>query len=95
MATNKALLKADAKNRSLRSLLAGLAIDVGVGVALAIGTAVSGADEWGDLQWKILGFSVAKSAVQAGVAFVMRRFLDASSIVPTPLPPNPPGEPSE
>lgn len=87
-------LKVDATNRGWRTFLQGLAIDVAVGVALVLVTVFNGADGWGDIQWAILGFSLAKSVVQAVAAFVMRRFLDESS-VPTPLPPNPPGEPSD
>jgi hypothetical protein len=89
-----AALTEDAKNRSWRTALQGLAIDVLVGVVLVIGAAFAGANGWSDFQWAILGFSVAKSAVQAAVAFVMRRFLDLSSI-PTPLPPSPQPEPAE
>lgn len=89
-----ALLTADAKNRGLRSFLQGLAIDVGVGVALVLATTFGDANDWGDLEWTIIGFSLAKSVVQAAAAFVMRRFLDASSL-PTPLPPTPQPEPAD
>lgn len=94
--TKKALtaLTQDAQNRSLRSLLQGLTIDVCVAIVLAVGSAFATANGWSDFQWALLGFSVVKSVVQACVAFVMRRFIDPSSI-PTPLPPKPQPEPAD
>lgn len=85
-------LQADAKNRAWRTFLQGMAIDVAVGIALVLGTTFASADGWGDLEWTILSFSVAKSFVQSATSFVMRRFLDPSKL-PTPLPPSDPGEP--
>lgn len=81
-------LEADARNRGWRTLLQGVALDVLVGVALAVSTYFATANDWGDLEWAVLGFSVGKSAVQAGTAYVMRKWLDPSSF-PTPLPPAP------
>jgi len=83
-----AALTEDAKNRALRTAMVGLAIDVLVGATLAVTSAFATANGWSDFQWALLGFSVAKSAVQAVGSFIMRRFLDLSS-VPTPLPPAP------
>lgn len=85
-------LTTDARNRSLRTFLTGLGIDVLVGVVLVLVTTFGTANAWGDLEWTILSFSLGKSVVQAGGAFILRRFLDASR-VPTPLPPADPGEP--
>lgn len=79
-------LVADAQNRAWRTLLQGLAIDVAVGVALAVTAFLATANDWGDMEWALLGFSVAKSAAQAIAAYVMRRWLDPSRF-PTPLPP--------
>ena len=87
-----ARLANDARNRSKRTFLTGLAIDVSVGIALVLGTYFASADSWGSIQWIVLSFSIAKSAVQATCAFVLRRFLDPSGF-PTPLPPSDPGEP--
>lgn len=89
-----AALTEDAKNRSWRTALQGLAIDVLVGITLVILSAFATANGWSDFQWAILGFSVAKSAVQAAAAFIMRRFVDTSRI-PTPLPPDPQPQPAE
>lgn len=85
-------LHTDARNRALRSLLQGLAIDVLVAVVLVVSTQFGDANGWGDLQWSLLSFTLAKTVVQSIASFTMRRFLDASSI-PTPLPPADPGEP--
>lgn len=87
-------LKRDASNRGVRTFLQGLGIDIAVGVALVISTYLIGANSWGDMEWAILSFSLAKSAVQAVAAYVMRLWLDPSRI-PTPLPPQPVPEPVE
>lgn len=83
--SNKSL-RLDATNRSLRTFVQGLAIDVSVGVALVLATFFADKNSWGEVEWTILTFSVAKSVVQALAAYIMRAFLDGSS-VPTPLPP--------
>lgn len=89
-----AALTEDAKNRSWRTALQGLAIDVGVAIVIVLAPALAGAEAWGDFKWAILGFSVFKSAAQAVLSFVMRRWLDPSGL-PTPLPPKPQPEPAE
>lgn len=94
MPTNLDYLKADAKNRSVRTFLTGLSIDVAVGIALVLGTYFANKNTWGDVEWLLLSFSLFKSFVQAAAAFVLRRFLDQSRL-PTPLPPTDPGEPSD
>lgn len=91
---NRALLKADASNRSVRTFLTGLAIDIAVGLALVLAVTFADANAWGDLEWAIIGFSFAKSIAQAVAAYVLRQFLDPSKL-PTPLPPGDPGRPAD
>lgn len=79
-------LEKDARNRTVRTFITGLAVDIAVGVALVLGTFFADKNSWGEIQWAILTFSLAKSIVQAVCAYVLRRFLDQSG-VPTPLPP--------
>lgn len=81
----KRALVADASNRGWRTLLQGLAVDVAVGVALVLLTFIGPLGGWGEVQWGLLSFTLAKSIVQAVAAFIMRRFVDGK--VPTPLPP--------
>lgn len=84
-------LTADARNRAWRTFVQGLAIDVGVAVAVALYAIASDPTP---IVWTVVGASLARTIVQSGAAFVMRRFLDGSS-VPTPLPPANPGPPAE
>lgn len=95
--TNLALLQADASNRGWRSLAQGLAIDIAVGVALVLASLIGPWGQWGDVQWAIMSFSVAKSVMQAVCAFVLRRFLEGMNgkVPMVPLPTNPPGQPDD
>lgn len=86
------ILVNDARNRALRSFLVGLSIDVAVGIVLVLLVTFKTANGWGDIEWTILSFSVAKSFVQSAGSYILRRFLDPSDL-PTPLPPADPGEP--
>ena len=89
-----AILKADAGNRALRTFLQGLAYVVLFAVGLVLYNAFSTATRWSDFDWSALLFAAVQAAVMAGFAYLMRSRLDASS-VPTPLPPEYPGEPNE
>jgi hypothetical protein len=86
-------LTTDAKNRALRTFLQGLAVDVAISIAVVIITVFATADDWGDLQWTIIGFSLFKTVLTTIASFVMRRFVDRPGSVA--LPPDPPGPPSE
>lgn len=67
----------DATIRALRSFAWGLLIDVTVAVVLVLGTAFS-AIEWTPAYWTALGLTLAKSVLQAVVAYVARRVLPPS-----------------
>lgn len=64
-------VKADAKERSLRSLAQGLALDVFVALVLVVATAFNDI-QWTPTYWKILGLAAAKSILQAGASYLMR-----------------------
>jgi hypothetical protein len=85
-------LAADARNRALRTFLQGIAADVLAAVALLVLPIFTNANGWQDIDWKILGFLLAKTVVVTGLSYLMRTVLDRSRI-PTPLPPGDPGEP--
>jgi hypothetical protein len=80
----------DAKNRTLRTFLQGVGIDVAVAVAALV---LAQVDTITDKAGLIVFFTaLGKTVVMAIAAYVMRQFLDRSG-VPTPLPPADPGEP--
>lgn len=66
--------RADAAERSLRSLAQGFALDIAVAAILVLSTAF-GAIEWTPIYWKALGLTLAKSVLQAGVAYLMRVYV--------------------
>jgi hypothetical protein len=85
-------LFADGRNRALRTFLVGLATDVLAAVVLLLAPIVSSAQSWGDFQWSVMGFMLAKTAVSTAFSYLLRTVIDRSGI-PTPLPPADPGEP--
>lgn len=87
-AEKAAQLERDARNRALRTFLQGLALDIGVAVALLVYDAVQ-ADQ---PDYRLLLASLIKTVLQVAASYVMRRLVDPSRIR-TPLPPDPPGEP--
>jgi hypothetical protein len=87
------LRKQDATNRAVRTFIQGLAIDMGVALAVLLWTIFSQANSWGDLEWKIIAFSVLKTILTSIASFVMRRFVDKAGS--TALPPDDPGRPSD
>ena len=87
-------VRLDAQNRGVRSLYQGLVIDLLVAVGVALAMWLPDADLATGTAWLILGTAVVKSALQALAAFLMRLKLDGSAI-PTPLPPEYAGQPSD
>lgn len=64
----------DARLRGLRSFAWGLMIDVAVAVTLILVTAFSSI-EWTSAYWTTLGLTLAKSVLQAIVAYLARKLL--------------------
>jgi hypothetical protein len=71
--------KADARQRSFRSLLQGLGIDLLVALTLSVATLI-GDLRWTREYWLLLGATVLKSVVQASASYVMRIYVKPSSI---------------
>ena len=84
----------DARNRALRTFLQGLGTDVTAALILLLLPVFTSANGWGDFEWQVLGFLVAKTVAVTALSYVMRQYLDASRL-PTPLPPSDPGEPDD
>lgn len=67
-------VKADARERSWRTLVQGVLATVAVGVGGTVGTAIASDDfsltDWGD--WKAAGIAAGTAAVAAGIAYVQR-----------------------
>lgn len=84
------LLANDARNRSVRTFLQGVGIDIAVAVAALV---LASVDSITDKAGLIVFFTaLGKTIITTIASFVMRQYLDRSSI-PTPLPPADPGEP--
>jgi hypothetical protein len=94
MASNTQLLTADAKNRALRTFVQSLTLDVVIAIIAVLIPLLQNANSFGDFEWSIIAFSLIKTAALTAFSFIMRRFLDPSPI-PTPTPPEHPGEPAD
>lgn len=70
--TEAELTRADAADRSRRTLIQGLAIDVAIAVAAALLAWLPDADLTAREAWIVLGVAIAKSALTAAAAYVMR-----------------------
>lgn len=86
----KILRTRDAQNRSLRTFVQGLGIDVAVAICALVLASVDTISDRAGLV--LFGIALAKTIVMTVASYVMRQFLDSSGI-PTPLPPGDPGEP--
>lgn len=87
-------LSDDARNRALRTFLVNISTDVAVALVLVLVAAFGEAEGWGDFEWSLLGFTLAKTAVVTAGSYILRRFLDPSSLW-TPLPPAPVPAPAD
>ena len=86
-------LTTDARNRALRTFLQGLASDVLAAVILLVLPVFTNAQGWQDVDWKILGFLLAKTVVVTALSYVMRTWLDKRT--DALLPPVNPGAPAD
>lgn len=69
-------VKADARNRAARTFLQGLAADLVAALILLLLPIVTSASGWGDFEWGVLLFLVAKTVVVTVFSYVMRTWLD-------------------
>ena len=70
-----------AKKRGIQTWYTGLAVDILVAVALVIATTVVPAmQSWQDVvtSWGVWLLAIGRSTLQAGAAWVLRRFADQS-----------------
>lgn len=79
-------LKADARNRALRTFVQGLVVSVGAALVVTLLTAIGSAHSWGEFAAALVAFSFFQSVATSALSWVMRSYLDRSH-VPTPLPP--------
>lgn len=87
----RARLTADAVNRTWRTILGMIVVEVGNVVVPELLRMLQ--DERTVWDWNA-AHSLGRIAAAAAFAFVLRRYLDPSA-VPTPLPPADPGVPAE
>lgn len=88
---NSNLLNLDAVNRAVRTFIQALTLEV----LLVVGPLLQNALSDGNYVFTWNGWeSLLRVAGLAALSYVMRRFLDPSRL-PTPLPPEHPGEPAE
>ncbi len=80
--TGQLITKADARQRTVRTVLQGLAIDVSVAVVLVLAVAFTSID-WTRTYWIALGLSLARTVLQAGVAYAMRLLVPPARVTPT------------
>lgn len=77
--------KQDARNRAIRTFVQNLAIDLAVSVLAVLGTALATLDITSKEAWTALGLLLAKTALSAPVAYVMRlRVKPAAPMTLTP-----------
>lgn len=86
------LLTNDARNRALRTFLQGLGFTVAAALVVSLLSAVGSAASWSEFGGVLVGFAFFQSIAVSVLSWVMRAWLDPSSL-PTPLPPADPGEP--
>lgn len=67
-------VKEDAKDRTFRTLMQQLGIDLVVAIATVLGPAVLSMDVSSKEQWTVIAFSLVKTIISTVVAYVFRLF---------------------
>lgn len=90
--TETPTLQAVARRRGWQTAAQGLGIDVSVAVAIVLVPLVAGVNTPDDVAalWPVLPILVGKSATQAVLAYVLRRYRDKSGVSAEILPPEAP-----
>lgn len=87
------LVRAQARRNALRTFLQGLAIDVGIAVALLVTQLLAAPlDAWQG--WAAIGIALGRTILGAVASYVMRRFVDGRVATPLNLD-QPPAAPIE
>lgn len=79
-------LTADARNRATRTFLQGVGFTLAAALVVSLLTAIGSAGSWQEFGGILVGFAFFQSIATAVLSWVMRSYLDGSSI-PTPRPP--------
>lgn len=85
-------LKADARNRAIRTAITAVFTVLCIDVVPLIAAAL--APEAGPIRWGELAKAVLRVCLQSGAAYFLRAHVDNSSF-PTPLPPSPQPQPAD
>ncbi|HWO63086.1 MAG TPA: hypothetical protein VNO31_23945 [Umezawaea sp.] len=72
--TQTAETHADARDRTWRTFVQGLACDVSVAVVLVLAATFT-TIEWTPEYWAALGLSLSRTVLQSGVAYLMRMWV--------------------
>lgn len=72
MTDSKIAVKADARERAVRTLVTSLGVDVLVGVGIVASDWIGSADIRSSAAWATLGVLVAKSAITAVASYLVR-----------------------
>ncbi len=91
---DRQLLRADGRNRGLRTFIVALGADVILAVVLALVAYFQSANGWGDLEWTVIAFGLAKTAMTSVGAYLLRTVVDPKGS-PVPLPPAPQPAPAD
>lgn len=75
--------KADARNRAIRTFMQNILIDIAITLLTVFGTAIATLDITSKEAWTALGLLLAKTAISAPVAYVMRMRVKPATVPAT------------